>query len=236
MSNINPVFPSAIFSWTDKVNLQDLDNAVDINSTAAEVISIENTLGSNPQIEPSPPVGLAITYPSVSARISDAMGNVQLPVCFLINSSAKIPNTTPSNQNSYIISYDPDSMYNGTDITIPQSGWWHISSTQIWVWWNNGYVRHFLALNGSTSMIAESLIDWQFAGNTSSGSMVTTPRWQQFGRRPRMTTVDFQGPLHKGDRISAYSENGTSNASITVNSLTLKASMTKKISGTFTSG
>lgn len=234
MTNIKPVFPSAIFTWTDRVDGVSLDMAADINTVASDLISVETTLGVNPQIEPTPPTGIPITYASVSTRVSDAMTNTRLPVCYLFSASQNNNNVSSGILNTYQVNYDPYNMFNGTDLTIPSNGWWSITSEQTWNWWNSGYSRQYLALNGSSNVLCEDFIDWTFSGNVGIAPFV--PRWQIYGKRPRTTHVNFQGLLHQGDRISIYSENGTSSATLGLVNLKLKASMLKVVSGTFTSG
>lgn len=236
MSNVQPVYPNAILSWTDRVDGVSLDLAEDINTVASDLISVETTLGTNAQKEPNPPTGTAITYSNVSARISDAVNNINMPVSALSAASGIVPNGPAQNINYYFVGYDPYSMYNGTDITIPANGWWVVSSQQFWPWVNNGYTRNFMTLNGVSNVIDENLIDWQFSGNVLIANSVGTPRWQLFGKRGRWSKLWFQGPLHSGDRISVWSENGTASGVLNISNMSLKAAMSKKITGTFTSG
>lgn len=241
LSNIVPVYPNGIFPWVDRVDQQDIDFAEDINSVAAEVESIENVIGENPQIEPKPPSGSPIAYSSISSRISDAMNNTQLPVVSLGASSFTCPNNTAGNLIPYQIDLDPFNCYNGTDVVCPVSGWWFVSTVQTWNWWNDGYSCHRLCLNGFGNILHEDFVDWEFSGNLFPNGLplpvqLLEPRWWQFGKRSRRTSVMWQGPLHKGDRFSVLSENGTSNAAHVIQGLTLKAACLKTLTGTFTSG
>lgn len=245
MSNVQPVYPNGTFAWTDRVDEQDIDFANDINSVASEVISTESTLGVNAQIEPNPPSGIPINYPTVSARITDAMNNNQLPVVSLGNSQFTCGNNSSGSLINYKINYDPFGCYNGTDITCPVDGWWIISGTQTWNWWNDGYSHHMLCFNGFGNILHEDFVDWEFSGNAVPGLNgtggffgvpIVTPRWWVFGKRPRRTQVWWQGPLHEGDRLSVLAENGTSNAAHVISGLTLKATCTRRISGSFVSG
>jgi len=236
-SNMKPVYPAGIFPWADRIDNVNIDFANDINSVVAELESIETTLGTNPQIETNPPTGTSITYPSVSARLSDAMNNNNLPVCSLSATQLTFGNTTIGQLNNYTKNYDPYKMFNGTDVTAPVNGWYTIIAHQTWLWQNNGYSYTTLTLNGSNNVIADHLIDWQFSGNTSTSSGFT-PRWQVFGKRNRLANIAWSGLLHKGDRVSVTSENGTAAAQITITNLFLKAACmrTLPINAQFTSG
>lgn len=238
MSNVVPVYPSGIFTWTDKVDLQDADLAENINSVASDLISVENTLGTNPEIESQMPVGNPKTYSNVSNRISDAMNNNNLPVCTIAVAQFYVNNSSSGSRNAYQIALDPFNMFNGTDLTIPANGWYILSSFQRWDWWNDGFSHHYKTLNGQSNIIDEDVVDWTFAGNVVQGTNNPglLPRWQIFGKRPICTKTWWQGALHEGDRISVYSENGTSNAAHHVSNSLLKACMVRSLEGTFTSG
>lgn len=247
MTAVKPIYPNGVFAWVDRVDQQSIDFAGDINSVASEIISIESTLGTTPNIERSNPVGLPITYPTVSARISDAMTSAQMPTVELSRTTLTIPNLNTGIINPYVASFDPFGMFNGVDITIPANGWWIVSASQSWSGWTDGYSHHYMTLNGSSNVVDQNVLNWEFPGNSISNGI--PGRWQASSNaviigppiikpvvRPIVTTLFFQGLAHKGDRFSAFSENGTSNAAHIVNTLTLKASMVKKVSGTFTSG
>lgn len=241
LSNVQPVYPNGIFPWTDRVDEEDIDFANDINSTVADLESVETTLGTTPQIEPSPPSGNPITYPTVSARISDAMDNSQLPYVSLGASTFTCPNNTSGNLIPYQRNLDPFNSYNGTDITAPASGWWIINTVQTWNWWNDGYSHHMLCLNGFGNILHEDFVNWEFPGNLFPTGLpvpvqLLQPRWWQFGKRNIRTTVTWQGPLHEGDRLSVLAENGTSNPAHVLSGLSFKGIMIRTITGTFTSG
>lgn len=256
MTAVRSIYPSGIFAWTDRVNQEDIDFANDPNSLASEIISIENTLGANSQVERFLPVGNAITYPTVSARISDAMTNQQLPVVELRKTSTIVPNNTFGNMNTYKAVYDPYFSFNGSDLTIPADGWWYVSASQSWTNWQDGYSYMIMTLNGASNIVDATLFNWEFPGNFlgvaqpnqgpgagGGGRFQVIPNATGPGNsgsgptlRPITTSVNFQGLVHKNDRFSIFSENGTSNASHLVNNLVLKASMLRKVTGTFTSG
>src|ERR1700744_5270147 len=117
-SNVNPVYPSGVFQWTDRVDNQSIDYANDINSTVAEVEAIETTLGTNPQIETGIPAGAPVTYNTVSARITDPMTNVNLPYVSLISNSVPVPYNSAGIRCPFKANLDPYHCYNGTDITV----------------------------------------------------------------------------------------------------------------------
>ena len=253
LSNVKPSYPSSVLSWLDRVDNQDVDFANDINSVVADLESVETVVGTNPQIESAPPTGNPINYASVSTRISDAMSNAQLPFVSLTLPSQTLSNTSSGMLLSFKSAIDGYGSYNGNDITVPASGWWIVSSVMQWSWWNEGYVHHSMTLNGSSNVLGEKLVDWAFSGNVQPvlykpgavingvpqvfvGNPIVTPPWWSRGKRPLRTSVDWQGALHKGDRISVYAENGTSNAATNITNASLKASMLRVIPGTFTSG
>lgn len=242
ISNVQPVYPDGIFPWTDRVDQQDIVFAEDVNPIVAEIESIENTIGTTPNIEPSPPQGGGpVTYSSISSRITAAMDNSNLPVVSLGNSSFTCPNDSSGTLIPWQIRFDPFNCYNGTDVTAPASGWWIVTANHSWNWWNDGYSHHMLCLNGFGNILHEEFVDWEFSGNlvpvtTQVPSFFITPRWWLFGKRPRRTTVTWQGLLNKGDRLSVLAENGTSNPAHVLTGLNFKAIMIKTVSGTFTSG
>lgn len=243
-SNIKPIYPAGIFPWADRVDNVNVDFANDINSVVADLESVETTVGTNPQIEPNPPTGLPITYSTVSARITDAMTNNNLPFCSLSTPSQTFTNNTTGQVHNYRKNYDPYNMYNGTDVTIPVNGFYVISATQLWPWGNNGYGYVALLLNGTSNIIADHLIDWQFSGNIATGTLqpgaigVPPPRWILFGNRPRLANLSWAGLLHKNDRISVATENGTASATIIMTNMFLKVACMRTLASNaqFTSG
>lgn len=229
MSNVVPVYPNGLFQWTDRIDQVNIDFANDINSVASDLISVENTLGINPQIEKSPPNNLPlISYASVDARISDAMGNVQLPVCILIANSFNVNNTADGMLTPFNLVYDPFGMFNGTDITIVENGWYLFTCHQTWKWWDDGYAHTYLQTNGNT--VDEDLIDWEFSGNGNAEDTQDLPRWQRnSGKRSRINHISWQGRCSPGERISILAENGSSNSSAQVSYTALHVSMIKEL-------
>jgi hypothetical protein len=233
MSNIQPVYPSGLFQWVDRIDNADTDFANDINSVASDLISVEGTLGTTPQIEKTPPNNSSsIVYPSVDARLSDAMGGVQLPVGIFRAGPFPVNNVNSGEVVHFNADYDPYGLFNGTDVTINVSGWFYITVHVNWSWWNNGFVHTFLAINGASNSVDQEIIDWQFSGNTGGGNIPNIPRWQQFGKRPRIVHLPWQGHVTAGNRISVYNENGTSNSSLSVLYAVMKVSMLKTIPST----
>jgi hypothetical protein len=241
-SNVQPIYPQGIFPWTDRVDEENIVFAEDVNPLAAEIESIETTIGTTPNVEPYPPQGGSpLVYSSISSRISDAMDNAQLPTVKLSNSSITCNNNNAGFLCPFFVDFDPYRCYNGTDITVPASGWWIVSSTHTVNWWNDGYWHHYLCFNGFGNILHDDLIDWEFSGNLQpsySGfpAPIVQPRWWQFGKRSRSTQTTWQGLLHEGDRLSTYVENGTSDAAHVATGLSISAIMIKTVTGSFTSG
>lgn len=228
-------YPGTLFPWTNKVDLVNIVDANDVNAMAADLIAVETNLGLNIQNEPLPPAGngtgTPIVYTNVGARISDAMNNNKMPVCSVSLTTTTIANNTIGSKVQYNQVYDPYKMFNGSDITIPASGWWILSGQQTWSWWDKGFSHHRLVISKSDGDhdIDDFLINWEFPGNTVTSGV--PGRWQQFGKRPLTSKVFWQGLAHAGDRFSCISENGTTNASQTVTNLTMKACMTVSFEG-----
>lgn len=228
MSNVTPIYPSGIFAWTDRVDQVNIDFANDINSVASDLISVEQTLGANPQVEPIPPNGgLPVTYANVSNRISDAMNNNQMPVAILRTGTFTVGNSSAGQTTNFNAVYDPFGMYNGTDLTIKQNGWYVFSVHQTWSWWNDGYSHTYLTTNGNT--VEQAVINWEFAGNVSDEETDEVPRWQRFGLRPIINHLFWQGRCGPGERISVIAENGTSNSNMQVTYTAFKVHMVRTL-------
>ncbi len=238
LSNVQAVYPNGVLPWTDRVDEVNIVFAEDVNPLAAEIEAIETSIGTTPNVEPSPPNGSsAITYPTLSSRVTDAMDNAQLPVVVLGNTTFTCPNNTSGTLVPHQRRFDPFNCFNGTDFTAVAAGWWVVTGTMTWDWWSDGYSDHRLCLNGFSNYLCHNQINWEFPGNTiPDGSDLVTPRWWQFGKRSISTTVNWQGLLNKGDRLSMLAENGTSNPSHTITNISYKAIMIRTVSGSFTSG
>ncbi len=222
MTSVQAAYPPAILSWTDRDNGETVQ-AGDVNTLAAEIIAIETTLGTNLQNEPAPPVGIPIAYSSAGNRITDAMNSAKMPYSSLATASTTIGNVVAGVVNNYTVDDDPFNMFNGTDITISADGWWVISASQTWAWWDVGYSYHVLTLNGFTNIVDDDMVNWEFPGNSVTQGV--PGRWQVYGRRSRLTSVFWQGAAHRGDRFSCLSENGTTSATQIISGLRMKASM-----------
>lgn len=225
MTNVQPVYPNGILSWTDRVDQVDVDFANDINTVASDLISVEKTLGENPEIETGLPNGLpdSVIYGNVSERISDAMKNAQLPYGSLITTGEKFTTGKFGQFNHLHQEWDPYNMWNGTDFTVPCDGWWQVDAGQTWPWDSSGYGYIMLIVNGLGNILGDDLIDWGFSGNTSVFfGPNRPPNWQVGGLRPRRAQCTWQGRLHKHDRLSLVSENGTSNTTVATINTTLR--------------
>jgi hypothetical protein len=244
LSNIQPVYPSGIFPWTDRIDNVNIDFANDINSTVADLEAVETVLGTNPQVELGLPGGVPVTYATVSARITDAMTGANLPYVSLVANSVPVTYNSAGVLCPFKASLDPYSCYNGTDITIPSDGWWSVSSVATWSWNNTGYFHHSCCLNGAADVLHDHIFDCQFSGNvvglvySPNGTPVQqssqVPRFYQYGKRQMTTRTNFDGLLHAGDRISIYLENGTGHANITVPQVNLKAALIRTLPSTVT--
>ena len=199
------VFPKSILPWTDRVDQINVVWANDPNSLAADLISVENTLGVMPQVEKAPFVGNPVTYATVDARISDTLASSLHPYAELNASNFYCHNDEQwgggnrGHVNSYNKVYDSHGSYNGSDITVPCSGLWLITGQQNWEWHDSGYCFHHLYCGGN--WCAGHRWDWDFAG---TGPGYYNPD------RTLTTYFSYLGPLKAGQRVQSISENGTS--------------------------
>ena len=201
--SVAAVYPNTTFSWTDRIDNVNVVFANDPNSIVAEVIAIENTLGTNPQQEKNPIIGTApINYASVDARISDTLAGSQKPVVEL-NCSNLPCRAGQLIFNSYRARFDPFRMYNGNDVVVPADGWWIITATQQWeepIGFFTGFSRCGLLLNGFLEHFHD--FRWDFPNRT------LVPFGFPIGVYG-YNTMTWQGLLHKGDRFQIQSCNGT---------------------------
>lgn len=228
-------YPNGIFSWIQRVNLEDDVWANDPNSIADDLIAVEETLGTTPQDEKSPMVGPGpVEYGSVDARLSALQNGQHFGLCYLTATSMTVKPGQPVSTNygmwnTYSASYDPYGMYNGIDITTPVHGWYFIHVTQYWDWSNSGYDRMALYIAGAERK--QDVINWGFSGNITVGpwqtpnSQTTTPL-----RRQKQSGLNWQGPIEAGQRVSVLSENGTPNASQNTTNMELAVSMIARLS------
>ena len=207
-----PDYPNSVYVWgADRLNEVDVDWAADVNGPAAEIISLEKTLGVNPQIEKAPILGTQITYPNVDARISATLDGTGIPVVSLSNSEQYCPNTlnltSATNYgvwNTYNSNYDPFNMYNGSVVTIPATGWWRIIIGQYWDWWSTGY--HRCAWYRGNQWWRHDMHHWDFAGNQRGGWWYTDDDIGE--QRYAHTSINWEGVLLAGDNLRVLSENG----------------------------
>lgn len=193
---VAPIYPKALASWTDRIDGVDIVWANDPNSLAAEIISIEQTFGKMPQVEPSPPVGNPVTYSTASARISDAMVGGQLPYVALTNPKFKLARGGGyynGSFNTFTVSSDYWGYFNGSDITIQTPGVYAIDASQSWPHETSGYGLMMLVINTARMRIDR----WDWANYDPTGT--------DYGS----TFVHWQGTLAKGDRIRIASQNNT---------------------------
>jgi len=199
-----PIYPKSVVPWTDRVDEQDVIFAKDPNSLAAEIISLENTLGTMPHRENAPYTGPAVTYGNVGARISDVLAGSLHPYCSLTANNFSVfnnqgPGTKFGQYNVFRKNYDPFGYYNGSDITIQASGLYLITATQSWAWNNSGYLRQDLVI--ANTVVCGDMWQWNFAGSGPGDY-----------QNNRFATTNFTwiGGIPAGQRVRVLSENGTS--------------------------
>lgn len=200
------VYPKAIKSWTDRIDGVNIVWANDPNSLAAEIISIEQTLGAMPQVESKNPVGKPVTYDSVSARISDTMLGGQLPFVQLANANFKLGRgggyyNGQFNTFNQVVS-DHWKYFNGQDITIQEEGVYIIDASQSWSANSTGYVMMMLVINQARMRINR----WDWADYDPDGTSTDYAS----------TDVHWMGALNEGDRIRIASQNATNKDPTTV--------------------
>jgi len=100
------------------------------------------------------------------------------------------------------VDYDPFSMYNGADVTIPADGWYIVSIAQTWDWWSTGYHGHWFWVDDQYYRHHHWF--WDFPGNYEGGYWYRSTAEQ----RPATTHIDWQGVLKQGQRLRSLSENG----------------------------
>ena len=199
-----PVFPKSELSWTDRIDQVNVVWAADVNSLAAEIVSIESTLGVMPQQEKAPYSGPAITYNTVDARLSDILAGNQMPYCSVSKTSDWVWNdrdegTNWGHFNTYSKVYDPWGMYNGSDITIPTSGLYLITGKQQWGWHDSGYLWFSCYIDD----------DWECGYRWDWDFGEFGPGYYENDRYAN-TQFNHMTALAAGKRIRVVSENGTS--------------------------
>lgn len=201
---VQPLFPKALKTWTDRVDEIDTVWANDPNQLAAEIISVESTLGVMPQVENSPYTGNPVTYGSVSSRISDVLAGTLQPYCSLTVDNFQVYNNQGAGSGygqyvSFNKNYDPNGCYNGSDMTVPATGLYIINGWQSWEWHSSGFLHHSLYINGVWN--AGDMWKWGFA--TSGPEYYSSNRFAT-------TNFAWMGVIPKGQRLRVVAENGTS--------------------------
>lgn len=222
-----PSYPNSVFFWQPRIDQQNIVYANDPNTIASEIQAIESTIGTNPNWEFSPPTGSAVQYPTMSARVSAAMNNTELPYAVLTNLPGFFIGAGSQIYNSYSRLADPYNIWNGTVGTVPCTGWWSIFGQQKWNQhgdnFHGGNIQ-FIYVNGS--WVEADLWNWnEFFGDTAftyanivtDANGFTSPRWE--------------GILNKGDKIQILSVNSTFCPGIQVNFSRLFMMCHRTISG-----
>lgn len=207
---VSAVYPNGILPWTPRVDNQDTVWAKDPNQLAAEIMSIEGTLGTNPHVESSTPTGASVSYSNVSGRIHDVQMGNQNPSVTLATSTFYVPYTgnvntiadVPGYLNSYaLFGGDGFGFFNGTDITLPASGWYTVFASQR-VWWAASGTAQMTLWFQDGAQVSQDVWHWNFPTNNAGGA---------WGTHNKHMRVFWQGWLPAGMRISVYTWNGTSN-------------------------
>lgn len=215
------IYPNGYFTWTDRIDLVNIDFAADINSVAHDLIAAETVLGANPQIEKSPVVGSNVTYSNLDARVSDVNAGNQRPVCSLSSSLINVQ-VGASVYGTYNKLIDTSGMFNGQDITVKASGWYSVyAATQANP---NGY----LGVGWSMIML---YVNNLYVGNDNW-------RWDFPNRQlwpigllgnAGHLHLTWEGACHAGDRIRVIYVNGTFDNPAPFISNVLKASFQRKL-------
>lgn len=224
-SDVTPSFPEGIFPWQDRLDEQNIVYANDPNSLAAEVESIESTLGAMPHLESNPVAGPQIQFVSVNQRLDYLTAQQQVPLVQISSQGQQIPNHVAAGvnwgqYNSYgTVAYDPYTLWNGSDVTAPVTGWYYVDAVTYWPWSQSGYVASHLLIN--SALRDTDRWDWGFPQNVQGGA------WQGYSdvARPGCTHVTYSGIVNQGNRIRVMSENGTTTSPVTAENLRLSVSM-----------
>lgn len=200
MPNPTPIYPRALASWTPRVDNVDIVWANDPNSLASEIISIEKTLGTMPNVERHTAWGPNVTYPSVSDRISAVQLGSGLPYCELYRQNFKVGYGAYFNgvANVYTPLVDDFGFFNGSDMSMQANGVFVIDVFQTYAPWTNGFLNVHLTINNQIARTGT----WSWDAVPTSG-----PRsWQG---RTASAGLCWMGPLQVGDRVRVVTENGT---------------------------
>lgn len=229
------IYPGGIFGWTPRIDQVNTVFANDPNTLATEIQGIEATIGTNPQIESAPLVGNPVTYATMSARLSAANQNANLPFFVFANSPGFFIQAGAQQFNTYQVVLDSFKAWNGSDVTIPCNGYWSIRADQKWNQRGNNFRGGnvlFLILNGNkTAFLDAAIWDWSAAfGNTQFNYATNVFLSNGYSR------VQWEGLLHQGDRIQFLSANSTFCPGIQVTNMTARGHCVRGVSGNFVSG
>lgn len=212
-----PVYPKALASWTSRIDQVDTVWANDPNTLAAEILAVEKTLGTMPQVEGSVPVGSPVTYGSVSARISDAMLQAQHPYVELHRANFNVGYGTAldgyGTWNTYSVVEDNWHYFNGSDITIKAPGVYILDAYQTWSAFHSGWMMLKMAVNGTYARGDR----WDWNSFPTSG-----PHDAAYWERWAVTSFTWMGKLNTGDRVRIASENATTNSPYNIINSTLR--------------
>lgn len=215
----NAAFPKSVDSWVNRIDGVDIVFAADPNSLAAEIIAIESTLGAMPQVEPTPPNGMPVTYETVSARISDTLAGTQKPYFSFYTDRFPVPDGRHTNWGYYCNfkrNFDRWNFWNGVDVTCQISGIYVMDVAQTWDPYTSGFMSTNLIINNQ--WVRGSTWKWDFAALGIADLLNVNP----YGANP-FTGFTWMGPLNVGDRIRVASMNFTPRDPYYCNGTTLQA-------------
>lgn len=224
-------YPNGIASWTNRIDNVNTVWAADPNTLAAELVAVQNAIGTNPQIESKPVAGNPITYPSLSARLSDTLWGHELPYVALgTPASFDVRYGTALNGfgqfNVYTTKHsDRWGWYNGSDITIGATGIYLVDVEQGFQYYTSGYYK--LALTCDNINLRSAVWHWDFPSGSASNYSAN------FAGRQATLGFGFMREFVKGTRLRVVSENGTPKNPITAvdGLLTLQYLRTATVNG-----
>lgn len=232
------VYPNSVLSWTPRVDQVNVVYANDPNTLAVEVQAVEATVGTTPQVESSPPAGSPVAYSTLSSRVSAANNNALLPYVSVSNTPGFFIGQGAQQWNRYPTQVaDPYSIWNGSTLTIPTSGWWSIRADQKW----NQHGNNFYGLNLLFLYLNWVWIDvdlWVWNNTIGTGQPYSgAPNYpSNIMGSNGWTRLIWEGLLHKNDNIALLSANATYCPGIQITNMNLKAFCHRTISGSFVSG
>lgn len=216
---IKAVYPNGIVPWSNRVDRLNTVYAVDPNTLAAEVVAIQSTIGTNPQIESSTPVGTKVVYATVNARIHDVQMGNQLPAITVTAPTFSVKNDGVLHTNSYPnTSFDPMSLANGIDFTVKAPGWYRVWAKQRYFWAASGFVM--VKLTVGSNVVDEDFWSWDFSENKPGGN------WHN---QPKMLSVMYEGVIQRGQRVSVTSVNSSNLTLLQVDQAVLKLSWVRSV-------